>query len=135
MTSKKLDELSKNLVGTKKISTDLQLWMDCSDGDIMAFEKMLEYNKGDIYDTLFNVYLRTCQYNVDRAVDLSNPNNNTPQCLATGQKLEKLEETYYNRRNGLEYSLYINPVNGIIYVNRYNNRSGKAKLNLIKQYK
>ena len=135
MTSKKLDELSKNLIGTRKLHTDISLWMGCSDGDRASFERMLEYNKGDIYDTLFKVYMRTCQYNADRSVDLSDPRSRKPQCKLTGQELRLLDEVHFDKKNGLSYSLYVNPVNGVMYVNRYNTNSSKSILNLIKQYK
>ena len=135
MTSKKLDELAKSLVGTAKIQTDFDLWMRCSEGDPRAFAEMLRYNKGDIYDTLYKVYMRTCQYIPNTAVDMSDPKIPVPQCKVTGQLLEKLAKRHHNSMNGLSYFLYRNPYNGLVYVDRYNTNSKKADCGLVKPYK
>jgi len=130
--SKKLQELSKTLIGTEKISTDFNLWMRCSLGDKKAFEEMLAYNIGDIYETLYKVYMRTCQYYPDRCVDLSNPYSTDIQCKVTGEQL--VVNGHYHKRNiGLKYRRYLNETYGIHYVDRYNVNSGKAFIGLIKK--
>lgn len=135
MTSKKLQELSKNLIGTEKIHTDMSLWMRCSDGDRAAFDEMLRYNKGDIFDTLFKVYMRTCQYAPDFGVDLTNYGNTIPQCKVTGDALIMEKKQYLNRMSNLRYFVYRNPNNGVQYVDRYNTKSKKANIGLIKHFK
>lgn len=130
--SKKLQELSKTLIGTEKISTDFNLWMRCSLGERAAFEEMLTYNIGDIYDTLFKVYMRTCQYYPDACIDLSNPKSPDIQCKVTGEAL--IEDGLYHKRSiGLNYKKYLNPDYGIHYVDRYNTTSSKSGQGLIKK--
>ena len=133
LTSKKLDELSKSLVGKKKLDTTLDLWMRCSDGDKTAFSEMEEYNLGDVYNTLFKVWLRTAYYNPHKAIDFSNPENGKPQCRVDGSLLEPAG-TYLNKRNGLLYNLYRNPKAGIMYIDRYNNRSKKAGIGHVRPH-
>lgn len=132
-TSKKLDQLAKQLVGSKKIATDFSLWDRCSEGDLEAFEEMEHYNRGDIYPTMFNVYMRTCMYYPDYGVDLTNYELQTPQCKVDGTPLEWLDHTYLNRRNGCKYQLYYNPVLNITYRDRYNINSKKSGLGYIRE--
>jgi hypothetical protein len=120
-----LDELAQSLVGSQKIPTTLDLWMRCAEGDVSAFEEMEEYNLGDVYDTLFRVWLRTAYYNPHKAIDFSNPNSNTPNCRVDGSVLDEVG-VYLNKRNGLEYILYLNTKAGIMYRDRYNVRSKKS---------
>ena len=133
-TSKKLDRLSRQLLGTSKIDTTVDLWMRCSLGDEEAFEEMLAYNIGDIYDTLFKVYMRTCHYYPDYAVDLVNYALEVPQCKVTGDLLED-NGVWQSRKNGLHYNTYINPVLGIVYKDRYNTRSKKSGLGLVTHHR
>ena len=86
LTSKKLDQLSKTLVGAKKIPTDFTLWDRCSNGEVAAFEEMLEYNRGDIRETLFEVYLRLAPYAPDYAVDFANYREQKLTCKVDGGK-------------------------------------------------
>jgi hypothetical protein len=134
LTSKKLQELSSTLIGTAKISTDFDLWMRCSQGDVKAFEEMTAYNIGDIYDTLFKVYMRTCQYAPQKCVDLTDHSVETPQCRVTGRWLEKLSKKYVNHSTGLEYNLYWNPDNGLHYQDRCTTASKKSGIGKIKHY-
>jgi hypothetical protein len=133
-TSKKLDSLSKQLIGERKISTDWSLWDRCSNGEVAAFEEMLEYNKGDITPTLFDVYMRTCAYYPDYCVDLSNYDSDKIQCKVDGKEVQKAG-LWLNRKNGMMYTIYENPRLGITYRNRYNTESKKADLGLIRQHK
>jgi len=135
MTSKKLDELSHNLVGTNKLPTDFTLWARCSKGDKKAFEKMMTYNKGDIYDTLFKVYMRTCQYAPQKCIDMTDYTTAIPQCRVTGDELEELDICHQNHTTGLTYLLYRNPNNGLQYVDRYNTNSKKSGKGFVKHYK
>ena len=133
-TSKKLDRLSRQLLDTQKISTTVDLWMGCSNGDVEAFEKMLEYNIGDIYDTLYKVYMRTCSYYPDYCVDMVDYDKQEPLCKVDGGKLKSVGE-WINRKNGLEYDTYRNPRLGIMYRDRYNNNSKKSGLGLVLHFK
>ena len=133
-TSKKLDRLSRQLLGTSKIDTTVDLWMRCSLGDEEAFEEMLAYNIGDIYDTLFKVYMRTCQYYPDYAVDLANYSLDAPQCKVTGELLED-NGLWQSRKNGNLYRTYINPTLGIVYKDRYNTRSKKSGKGLVTHHR
>ena len=133
MTSKKLDELSRNLINTKKISTDFSLWDRCSNGEKAAFDEMLKYNKGDIGQTLFKVYLRTCQYNPQLSVDMTDHSLELPQCRVTGDLLEDYG-THVNHTTGLEYYLYQNTKNGLIYRDRYTTDSKKADIGKVRFY-
>jgi len=132
-TSKKLDQLSKQLIGTKKITTDFSLWDRCSNGEIEAFEEMEAYNRGDIYPTMFNVYMRTCMYYPDYAVDMVDYSLESPRCKVDGTALEWLNKSYLNRRNGCEYQLYYNPALNITYRDRYNTRSKKSGMGYIRE--
>ena len=125
LTSKKLDELSKSLIGNKKLDTSFDLWAKCAEGDVDAFKRMEEYNLGDVYNTLFKVWLRTAYYNPHKAIDFSDPQSETLQCKVDGRALS-WHGQYLNKRNGLFYDLYINPRAGIQYVDRYNTKSAKA---------
>jgi len=133
MTSKKLDEISRNLIGTKKISTDMELWRRCSRGEKKAFEEMAAYNVGDIYNTMHKVYMRTAQYNPMKAIDFTNYGTEVITCRVDGQYLEE-DGTYFNRANGLEYIRYKNPRNGIVYRDRYNITSKKAGTGFVIPY-
>ena len=133
LTSKKLDELSKSLLGTKKIATNMELWMRCSEGEKAAFEEMEEYNLGDVYNTLFKVFMRTAYYNPRKAIDFTNPSTTEANCRVDGSKL-KYDGEYLNRRNGLSYGLYINKRAGIQYIDRYNTRSRKAGIGLVRPH-
>ncbi len=126
MTSKKLDELSKNLIGTSKLPTDYSLWERCSKGEIKAFKEMEAYNIGDVYDTLYKLWLRTAYYNPWKAIDFSNPDSGDIQCKVDGKYLVEMDELYTNRMTGLKYYQYLNPRSGQIYRDRYNTRSKKA---------
>ena len=123
--SKKLDYLSQKLIGTKKVSHEgLPLWIGCSNGDVASFEKMEEYNIGDIYDTLYKVFMRTALYvNRIKAIDLGGQGI---YCSVTGHPLELLEESYRNRLTGLLYNVYRNDFYNLEYRDRYNIRSKKA---------
>lgn len=133
MVSKKLDELSKTLIGNRKVAVDYELWYRCSEGDKYAFEKMEEYNLGDIYETLFKVWLRTAYYNPHRAIDFTNPQACYANCRVDGSALAEYG-TYRNRSNGLTYNLYINERAGIQYIDRYNDRSIKAGTGLVRPH-
>jgi hypothetical protein len=133
MTSKKLNELSSNLIGTQKISTDFDLWMRCSRGDKKAFEAMEDYNLGDVYNTLFKVFLRTAYYNPLKSIDFTNPYTEIPNCRVDGSELE-YAGSKINKKNGLSYSLYLNTRANIQYVDRYNTKSRKAGLGFVRPY-
>lgn len=123
--SKKLDYLSQKLIGTKKVANEgMPLWIRCNEGDVEAFKLMEEYNIGDIYDTLYQVFMRTASY-VPRhkCIDLAGEGL---YCNLTGDPLVKLEDTYRNRINGLHYYKYINPTYGFTYRDRYNINSKKS---------
>lgn len=134
-TSKKLDFLSKQLAGVRKIPTDFSLWDRCSDGDLEAFNEMEEYNRGDIFPTLYNVYMQTCMYYPDYAVDLVDYSQETPLCKINGKPLEWLDQVHTNRKNGCEYQLYVNPDLGIVYRDRYNVNSSKAYKGYIREHR
>jgi hypothetical protein len=129
--SKKLDYLSQKLIGTKKVSHEgMPLWIGCSNGDVDSFKKMEEYNIGDIYDTLYKVFMRTAPYVArDKCIDLA---GSGIFCSLTGDPLEKLDEPYRNRSTGLLYHRYINRKYNFIYRDRYNVRSKKANAGFIK---
>lgn len=130
LTSKKLDMLSR-MIGQGKIHTDFDLWMRCSDGEVSAFEEMLEYNKGDIYKTLFKVYMYIAPYIPHRCVDLSDPDILEPRCRVTGERLKHVGYKY-KPENGLWYEEFVAPTTGIYYIDRYNTKSRKAGCGLIK---
>lgn len=126
MSSKKLTFLSQKLCGTDKIPTEIALWIECAKGNVKAFEEMEKYNIGDVYDTLFKVYMRTCQYYPDYCVDMTNYDLGFAQCRVTGYVLKTLPDFWTNHTTGLQYALYHNPKNGLIYRDRYNVNSKKA---------
>lgn len=134
LTSKKLDQLSKTLIGTKKIPTDFSLWDRCSNGEIEAFEEMLRYNRGDIRETLFEVYMKVAPYAPDYAVDFVDYAAEDVFCKVDGGILEYMDKYYTDRRNGLKYQLYFNERLGITYRDRFNINSKKAGLGLIKHH-
>lgn len=123
--SKKLDYLSQKLIGTEKVKHEgVNLWIRCANGEVEAFEEMESYNIGDIYNTLYKVFMRTALY-VDRrkCIDLAGAGI---FCSLTGDPLEKLEEPYKNRNTGLLYNVYRNDKYNLEYRDRYNVRSKKA---------
>lgn len=132
MTSKKLDELSKRLLGTRKIKTDMDLWMRCSDGDVEAFKEMETYNIGDIHDTMFRLWKRTAYYNPNKSIDFTNYKSDDIVCRVDGQPLDECDELYFNRTNGKQYFMYHNPRANLYYQDRYNTDSKKAGLGFIK---
>lgn len=128
--SKKLDYLSRTLVGTKKVKHEgKELWQGCNEGSAECFEKMLAYNIGDIYETLYKVYMRTALY-VDRSkcIDLGGEGL---YCTVTGDELVALDEPHKNRKTGLLYTRYKNEKYNLVYRDRYNVRSKKAGLGYI----
>lgn len=131
MTSKKLDELSKTMLGTSKIKTDFDLWDRCSNGEVAAFKEMEQYNIGDVYDTLYGLWKRTAYYNPVKAIDFTNRQSDVIQCRVDGGALVE-DGIYYNRANGKEYFRYLNPRSGQAYQCRYNTDSKKAGLGLVK---
>ena len=133
MVSKKLDELSQTLIGTKKIATNMDLWMRCSEGEKEAFIEMEEYNIGDVFNTLFKVFMRTAYYNPSKSIDFSNPKNERANCRVDGSVLEDYG-THRNRLNGLDYRLYKNKNAGIVYISRYNTKSKKADVGLVRHH-
>jgi hypothetical protein len=128
--SKKLDYLSQKLIGTKKVKHEgFPLWVACQTGDVEAFQKMEEYNIGDIYDTLYKVFMRTALYvNRVKCIDLSGEGN---YCSVTGDELVMQDEVYTNRLNGLKYYTFINEKYNLVYRDRYNIRSKKANCGYI----
>ncbi len=133
LTSKKLDELSKSLIGTKKLSTGLDLWIRCSEGHVSAFKEMEEYNLGDVYNTLFKVYLRTAYYNPLKAIDFSDPDNLVANCRVDGSRLVK-NGFHTNKKNGLTYRTYLNKKANIQYIDRYNTNSSKSDIGLVRPH-
>jgi hypothetical protein len=123
MNSKKLDVLSNTLIGSSKIKTDWSLWDRCSEGDRDAFEEMMQYNIGDIYDTLFQVYIRTAAYYPAKAANLSIPG--IPSCRVSGQELV-LHGMMTNEANGNDYDVYKNKDLNIYYRDRSKQGSKKA---------
>jgi hypothetical protein len=123
--SKKLDYLSQKLIGTKKVSHEgLPLWIGCADGNVESFEKMEEYNIGDIYDTLYKVFMRTALYvNRNKCIDLAGEGI---FCSVTGHPLTQVDEPYRNRLTGLTYNVYRNEKYNLDYRDRYNTRSKKS---------
>lgn len=123
--SKKLDYLSRKLIGTEKVKHEgFQLWVDCQNGIRSAFEKMEAYNIGDIYDTLYKVFMRTALYvNRNKCIDLAGEGK---FCNVTGDELAKQEGSYRNRKTGLRYYTYINKKYNLEYRDRYNTNSKKA---------
>ena len=123
--SKKLDYLSQKLIGTEKVKHEgLPLWVGCSEGNVESFEKMEAYNIGDIYDTLYKVYMRTALYvNRHKCIDLAGTGL---FCTVSGDELELLDEPYRNRITGLLYNVYRNDKYNLEYRDRYNIRSKKA---------
>lgn len=130
-TSKKLDHLSKTLVGTEKLPTGWNLWNRCSNGDRSAFIEMEDYNRVDVYDTLFKVWKRTAYYNPIKAIDFTNPDSDIIQCKVDGGPLYE-DGLYHNRTNGKVYNKYLNPRSNQAYQDRYNTDSKKAGLGLVK---
>lgn len=130
MTSKKLDELSKNLIGTAKLPTDFELWARCSRGEEAAFKEMEAYNIGDVYDTLFKVWKRTAYYNPMKAIDFTNYNSDIILCRVDGQYLEE-DGTYFNRKNQKTYLKYKNPRSGQAYRDKYNVNSKLAGTGIV----
>ncbi len=134
LTSKKLDQLSKTLIGSRKIPTDFSLWDRCSEGQPEAFEKMLEYNKGDIAETLYQVYLRIAPYAPDKAIDMVDYAAEEVYCKVDGSPLEYLEDMFVNRNTGKLHQLYYNPVLGITYVDKKHEDHSLAGTGLVKHY-
>lgn len=126
LTSKKLDQLSKTILGTRKLPTTFELWDRCSDGEVAAFEEMMEYNYGDIANTLFKLYMRTAQYYPDFCVDMADYTNDIPQCKVSGEDLVELDQLYTDRKTGCKYRVFFNETLGIYYRDRYQHTSKKA---------
>ena len=134
LTSKKLDQLSKTLVGARKIPTSFDLWNRCSDGEVSAFEEMLEYNKGDIAETLFEVYMRIAPYSPDKAVDMVDYEAQDVFCKVDGSPLQYLDKMHVNRKTGKLHQLYFNPVLGITYMDTKHEDHELAGCGLVKHY-
>ena len=130
MTSKKLDYMAQKLAGTKKVKHEgLPLWIGCAEGCVESFEKMEDYNIGDIHDTLYKVFMRTALYaNRNKCIDLAGEGL---FCSVTGNPLVKTDELYRNRKTGLYYYVYENEEYGFKYRDRYNTRSKKANMGLV----
>ena len=92
---------------------------------------MEEYNRTDVYDTLFMVWKRTAYYNPIKAIDFTNYNSDTIVCRVDGQYLVE-DGTYFNRKNQKVYNQYKNPRSGQLYVDKYNIRSKLAGTGIVK---
>lgn len=134
LTSKKLDQLSKTLIGTRKLPTNFDLWDRCSNGEVAAFKEMMEYNKGDIADTLYEVYMKIAPYSPDKAIDMINYEAGDVFCKVDGSPLEYLEDMYVNRNTGKLHQLYFNPILGITYVDKKHEEHELAGTGLIKHF-
>lgn len=60
-TSNKLDYLAQFFGLGKKKDTDLELWRQCTEGNIKAIQKMVAYNRNDVV-ILKQIYLRLRKY-------------------------------------------------------------------------
>jgi hypothetical protein len=56
-SSNKLDYINQQLGIHQKDTTDYELWVDCDNGDRVAIDKMLDYNKNDVV-ILEELYVR-----------------------------------------------------------------------------
>ena len=130
LTSKKLDELSKRMLDTRKIKTDFDLWDRCSNGERAAFEEMARYNVGDVYETLFQLWKRTAYYNPEKAIDFTNRDSNIIQCRVDGGILTE-HGIYTNRNTGKEYNRYLNHRSGLEYKDRYCMTSKQSGLGFV----
>ena len=84
---------------------------------------------------MYNVYMRTCMYYPDYAVDFIDYTNEEVQCKVSGRPLEYLDKEYLNRKTGCKYQLYFNPEYGITYRDRYNVNSKKADKGFIREHR
>ena len=134
LTSKKLDQMSKFLLDSAKIPTNFDLWDKCSNGDVDAFEEMMRYNRGDIHDTLYKLYIRIAPYIPDHAVDFVDYDLEYPQCKVNGDELEWLDATWTDRKNGRVYQLYYNESLGITYRDRYPESSPRSGRGFVRHH-
>jgi len=88
----KLDYLGQFLLGENKISTNMDLWFKCMEGDTAALLKMERYNKQDVA-LLYKVHQTLKPWST------GGPNHNlyhgtTHQCPACGGKTQKRGPSY-----------------------------------------
>lgn len=96
MNSNKLDDIGKYLgLGRKIVHTGWDLWKRCYNGDLMAWNDLIEYNKMD-------VILLESVYNVFKPYIVNHPNyniyqNTTHSCPSCGGNNLQKRGMYYNR--------------------------------------
>ena len=92
----RLDYIAKFFGLEGKSSTNMQLWLDCWNGDVKAMKEMLDYNKQDV-DVLYDVYEKLKPY-APAKINYSLFNNLEVCCPHCGSTDIHYRGHYYTRR-------------------------------------
>lgn len=92
-SSNKLDALAGYFGIEHKMDTSFQLWKDCLEGDQLALNYMLEYNKKDV-DILESVYLKLRPY-IKGHPNISNLTDKVCCCTCGSENLVPIPNKFY----------------------------------------
>lgn len=112
MTSNKLDYIVQLLgIGAKVSTGGMQLWIDCRNGDMDAFDRMLKYNDGDIL-ILEELYVKLIPWMRSHPNVGVYINDDTPMCTGCGSgKMNPARDKHGHKKtwptNLAEYDLYL----------------------------
>jgi predicted RNA-binding Zn-ribbon protein involved in translation (DUF1610 family) len=103
-TSNKLDDLGNTLgIGRKVKHEGFQMWLDCDNGDVKAYKRMLKYNKQDVLLTE-KLYLNLLPW-VDNHPPLNILNSKADGCPNCGSEDITLGAHYItSRTNRYQYA-------------------------------
>jgi hypothetical protein len=123
-TSNKLDYITKLLEGKGKLATNMQLWIDCMNGDKTAWQNMIEYNKVDVTE-LTDIYLKLRSWD-SRAPNIATfYDDDKMRCVSCGST--KLVKEDMPARTGLSvFDCYRCQCCGKLSRDRKNKRSKEA---------
>jgi hypothetical protein len=91
-SSHKLDFVGGKLLGSRKVDTDFQLWIDCMAGDKKAFKYMARYCRHDV-QLLEDYYLRLRPYMTHHPNVASVDTHNCPFCDSSATTINKRYRT------------------------------------------
>lgn len=99
-----LDYIAEYLNVGRKISTDIQLWVDCDKGNQDALDKMLDYNEQDVV-VLRDVYKRLLTWG-NNNVSMNTYNDNKFSCTNCGRDKVELITNKFTYTNANKYLAY-----------------------------
>lgn len=119
-----LDYIAEYLNVGRKISTDVQLWIDCDKGNQEALDNMLDYNKQDVI-VLRDVYKRLLTWS-NNNVNMNTYNDDKFSCTNCGSDKVEMITNKFVHTNANKYLAYrCNDCGSVMRGNKHNSVSDK----------